>query len=88
MEYCKYIIFPSHGTFTVTRSESNGGNSLYNNYEELENEYKEGKVYPADLKTSVALALNKLIEPVRLHFKNDPYAKRLLELVRSFQVTR
>ena len=24
----------------------------------------------------------------RLHFKNDPYAKRLLELVRSFQVTR
>ena len=31
---------------------------------------------------------DQLLEPVRQHFKNDPYAKKLVELVRSFQVTR
>jgi len=88
IEYCKYIIFPSHNSFTILRNEKNGGNTVYNTYESLEKDYKEGKVHPADLKPSVAVAINKLLDPVRNHFKNDPKAKRLLELVRSFQVTR
>jgi len=88
LEYCQYIIFPFAGSFTVHRSEKNGGNSIYMQYEELQKDYLAGKVHPGDLKPSVAIAINKLIEPVRQHFQNDPYAKRLLELVRSFQVTR
>jgi tyrosyl-tRNA synthetase len=88
MEYCQYIIFPSHGKFTIHRTEKNGGNSIYMTYQELEKDYLAGKIHPADLKPSVATAINALLEPVRQHFQNDPFAKRLLELVRSFQVTR
>ncbi len=88
LEYCRYIIFPSHGKLTIERPEKWGGNVEFNTPEELEGEFREGNVHPGDLKSSVAKAINRLIEPVRLHFKNDPFARRLLELVRSFQVTR
>jgi len=88
IEYCKYIIFPSLGNFTVVRPEKYGGNSIYNTYEHLENDFISGALHPGDLKNSVAVAINKLLEPVRQHFKNDPYARKLLELVRSFAVTR
>jgi tyrosyl-tRNA synthetase len=88
MEYCKYIIFPCVENFTITRPEKYGGNTIYKSYSDLENDYVNGNVHPGDLKNSVASSINKLIEPVRQHFKNDPFAKRLLELVRSFSVTR
>lgn len=53
--------------------------STYTTYEELEKDYLLGVVHPGDLKTAVALALNKLIEPVRRHFQINPEAKQLLE---------
>lgn len=87
-DYCKHIVFPALGSMLLVRPEKWGGNLTYETYVDLERDYVEGKICAADLKPSVALALNKLIEPVRQHFKNDPYARRLLELVRSFQVTR
>lgn len=88
IDYCKHIIFPALNGMLLVRPEKWGGNVNYDNYETLEKDFVEGKISAADLKPSVALALNQLIEPVRQHFKNDPYARRLLELVRSFQVTR
>lgn len=36
-----------------------------------------------DLKNSLARELNKLLQPVRDHFANDPEAKKLLEEVRK-----
>lgn len=88
IEYCKYIIFPALGSLAINRPEKHGGNLFYKSYSHLEKDFAEGNLHPADLKVGVAAAINKLIEPVRQHFKNDPYAKRILELVRSFQVTR
>lgn len=62
--------------------------SIFKTYEELEKEYLAGNIHPGDLKPSVADHINLLLEPVRQHFEKDPYAKKLLELVRSFRVTR
>ena len=87
-DYIKYIIFPKFETFELLRDEKNGGNKVYNNLEELSNEYIEGKIHPMDLKNSVAKVINDILEPIRLHFQNDPYAKKVLELVRSYQITR
>jgi tyrosyl-tRNA synthetase len=54
----------------------------------LEADYKSEALHPGDLKPAVAKALNEIIEPVRQHFKNDPDAKKLLEQVRSYKITR
>lgn len=87
-DYIFYIIFPKFGKFEVLRPEKFGGNILYNKYEDLTKDYEENKIHPMDLKTSAAKLINDMIEPVRQHFKNDPEAKRILELVRSFDITR
>jgi tyrosyl-tRNA synthetase len=52
--------------------------STYNSYEDMEVDYLAGKLHPGDLKPAVSLALNKLIEPVRNHFRTDPVARQLL----------
>jgi len=89
LEYARYIIFNAVGKFSLEKPEKfGGGKTVYNTYEELEKDFAEGKIPAGDLKYSVANHLNALLQPVRDHFTNDPYAKKILELVRSFQVTR
>jgi tyrosyl-tRNA synthetase len=46
------------------------------------------EIHPDDLKKSVSNQINALLQPIRDHFKNNPEAKKLLELVKSYQVTR
>ena len=41
-----------------------------------------------DIKAVLIKYLDQLIEPVRHHFEENSEAKKLLEQVRSFQVTR
>jgi len=60
----------------------------FEHYPELEAAYLKGDVHPGDLKKSVINQINNILQPIRDHFKNNPEAKKLLELVRSFQVTR
>ena len=56
--------------------------------EEVEKYFAEKKVHPMDLKATLAVLLDKLIEPVCRHFEEDATAKELLNKVRSYQVTR
>ena len=88
LEYCKYIIFERVDSVTIKRPEKFGGNLTIKSYEDLEKKFSAKEIHPQDLKVSVASELDKLLEPVREHFDNNPYAKKLLEEVKSFQVTR
>lgn len=102
LDYVKQIIFEAHylnrttellknGEFVVERSDKHGGNLVFSNYKELENEYIKGGdagLHPADLKKAVIKYLDELIQPVRKHFETDKEAKKLLEKVQSFKVTR
>lgn len=88
LEYCKYIIFEKYPKIAIERSEKFGGNLEINSYEELEKQYTEGKIHPVDLKNAVAKYLNDILEPVRKHFEENSEAKKLLEKVKSYQVTR
>jgi len=93
LEYYKYIIFESFeklGIYEVKieRPEKYGGVLGVRSYEELEKLFQEKKVHPMDLKATLSKLLDQLIEPVRRHFEEDPEAKKLLEQVRSFQVTK
>jgi tyrosyl-tRNA synthetase len=87
LEYCKYILFERLKSFDIKRPAKFGGDLLFSSYKELEDAYVAGKVHPMDLKSSVALALNDLVAPVREHFAKGKPAK-LLEQVKGFVVTR
>ncbi len=88
MEYCKYLIFERFPMITVERPEKWGGNLEIHGYDELVRIYSAGELHPADLKVAVARYINELVKPVREHFEKDENAKKLLEQVRSFRVTR
>lgn len=93
LEYCKYIIFESLdrlgiNELQIERPEKFGGNLSFKTYEELEQAFAEKKLHPMDLKSTVVVLLDQLLEPVRKHFIDNPYARSLLEQVKSFQVTR
>ncbi|CAL5343266.1 unnamed protein product [Camellia sinensis] len=82
MEYLKYIIFPWFHEFKVERGPDNGGEKTFNNIEELVADYESRQLHPGDLKPALSKALNKILQPVRDHFKNDPTAKELLKRVK------
>lgn len=93
LEYCRYIIFESldklgTSNFKVERKVEFGGIIEFSSYTDLEKDFAEKKIHPEDLKTAVADYLNRLLEPVRKHFEENQEAKKLLEKVQSYQVTR
>ena len=88
LEYCKYIIFQKAESIELKRPEKFGGSLSVENYKQLESLYGEGKIHPADLKAAVAINLNMLVEPVRKHFSTNGRAKKLLEQLQSFEITR
>jgi len=85
LDYCKSILFPALGELTIKRTEKNGGNVTYKTYAELEEAYVSGALHPGDLKPAVSGAINDLLQPVRDHFANDAYAKKLLETIKGWQ---
>ena len=93
LEYCKYIIFESldklgMNEITIDRPEKWGGPMKITSYDELVKKYAAKEIHPQDLKNAVAGLLDKLVEPVRRHFEENPEAKKLLQEVQSYQVTR
>ena len=68
LEIIRYIIFHNFFVFLIERPSKYGGNMTYDNYTNLENDYNQKKLHPKDLKDSVSIYLNKVIEPIRSHF--------------------
>lgn len=93
LEYCKYIIFESFdrlkiSAFIVERPEKWGGNIILSSFQDLETKFANKEIHPQDLKVAVVKYLDQLLQPVRKHFEENAEAKKLLETVKSYQVTR
>jgi tyrosyl-tRNA synthetase len=88
LEYCRYILFEKFGHIPIERPQKFGGTIIMESYEELETLFNQKKLHPQDLKNSVILLLDKLLQPIREHFIEDQNARILLEKVQSYQVTR
>ena len=88
LEYCKFLVFEKFDELKIERPEKWGGNMLFKSYSELEDAFGKGDLHPADLKQAVSFYVNEMVKPVREHFENDADAKKLLEQVQSFEVTR
>ena len=88
MEYAKYLVFEIFDTVKIEREKKFGGDIEINNYEKLADIYRKGDLHPQDLKKAISHYTNKIILPVREHFRKNKKAKRLMEEVKSFEVTR
>jgi len=84
LDIVKYIVFREKKEFLISRSSKYGGDIMYTSYEDLEKDYKEGKLHPADLKNAVSEFLIDLLSPVRSYFERNPEAKELLSTLRNF----
>ena len=88
IEYCRYILFGLFKKIEIKRPAKFGGNVVYNSFEGLANDFKAGKLHPMDLKNSAAEYLNKTLADFRKNFAKSSKAKKLYELVNSYEVTR
>ena len=68
LEIIRYIIFHKFSEFQIERPSKYGGNMTYDKYIDLEKDYNQKKIHPKDLKDSVSIYLNRVIEPIRTHF--------------------
>lgn len=93
LEYCKYIIFQSFNRlniheFIIERPAKFGGTVSFKTFTDLERKFANKEIHPQDLKLAVVKYLDQLLQPVRKHFEENAEANKLLEQVKSFQVTR
>merc|ERR1712130_868630 len=78
LSFCKFVIFPvalKGEKFTIERDEKNGGNAMFEVYEELEQSFAKEEVHPGDLKAAVEKYLNRLLDPVRKIFESKELKK-------------
>ncbi|MBN3305225.1 tyrosine--tRNA ligase, cytoplasmic [Amia ocellicauda] len=76
LSFVKHVLFPLHSEFTVKRDEKFGGDKVYTVIEDVEKDFAEERIHPGDLKASVEVALNKLLDPIRKKFES-PELKKL-----------
>ncbi|KAM3225426.1 hypothetical protein ACQJBY_058280 [Aegilops geniculata] len=77
LEYIKYVIFPWFGKLAIVRKEGNGYNRTYTNMEQLLVDYESGDIDSTDVKLAFEKAMNKILEPVRNHFRGNTEAQDL-----------
>ena len=63
---------PSDTIFSIARPDKYGGPLHYSSFEDMETDFAAKRLHPGDLKLGVIAAINTLLEPVRMAFKNDP----------------
>jgi tyrosyl-tRNA synthetase len=87
LELARYILFRGEEKELVVVNAKTQERKVYKTYPELEKDYVEGKIFPADLKLSVSYAIINLLEPARKYFLEGP-GKNLLEEMKEIKVSR
>ncbi|KAJ7991911.1 hypothetical protein DPEC_G00288780 [Dallia pectoralis] len=79
LSFVKHVLFPLVGEFSIRRDPKFGGDQIYTNFEEVEKDFAQERIHPGDLKASVEVALNKLLDPIRRKFES-PELRKLISL--------
>lgn len=88
LDYAKHMVFRTFDLMKVERKSKFGGDIEFTNYEELEKSYVAGDLHPLDLKNSMTVYIEKMVQPIREYFEKKGSANSLFEQVKSYQVTR
>jgi tyrosyl-tRNA synthetase len=75
VKHVLFSIFKEGEGFEILRKPDNGGNLIFTKYEDLETTFASEKLHPGDLKTSVEMYINRLLEPIRQTFNDDQHRK-------------
>ena len=78
VKHVLFSIFKEGEGFEVSRKPENGGNVTFMKHEDLEKAFAANDLHPGDLKISVELYINKLLDPIRKSFSDD-FHKKLTE---------
>uniref|UniRef100_V5IIW4 Tyrosine--tRNA ligase n=1 Tax=Ixodes ricinus TaxID=34613 RepID=V5IIW4_IXORI len=76
LAFVKHVLVPLTGTLVIERDEAHGGNTVYETYDQLEEDFRNLKLHPGDLKAMVEVQLNRLLDPIREVFQ-DPALQKL-----------
>jgi tyrosyl-tRNA synthetase len=69
LAFCKMVLFTlSPSGLTIEREAKFGGSVTFKTYAEMEHAYVTEKLFPLDLKNSVAKLINALLAPIRQRF--------------------
>jgi tyrosyl-tRNA synthetase len=69
LELVRYVVFHEFDEFVIERPAKYGGTITYASYKDIEHDFVTKKIHPMDLKSSTATYINRIIEPIRKHFK-------------------
>nr|CAG8574964.1 672_t:CDS:2 [Entrophospora candida] len=85
LSFVKSVLFPLYSLnfktpqFTIKRPEKYGGDVNYEDYQSLENDFRDKKVHPGDLKASITQNINAILEPIRKKWESDPELQELVK---------
>ncbi|KAI8059526.1 tyrosyl-tRNA synthetase [Gongronella butleri] len=74
LSFVKFVYFPlkslngAEPEFKITRPEKWGGDMIFKDYQTLEDDFRDKKIHPGDLKAGVTDAINALLDPIRKTF--------------------
>ncbi|TFL04023.1 hypothetical protein BDV98DRAFT_525793 [Pterulicium gracile] len=71
---------PEGSVFSIERDEKFGGSLHYSTYDALKEDFANKTIHPKDVKTAVANAINRLLEPIRAMYENDQEWQRVTQL--------
>jgi len=78
--FCKFVLYPimelkGQEGLSIKRSEENGGDIVFQKYEDLEQIFADKKLHPGDFKNGVSDYLNQLLQPIRTKFQSAELKK-------------
>lgn len=71
---------PAGSIFSINRPEKHGGQLHYPSYEQIEANYADQTLHPADLKLGVTEAINLLLAPIQQEYNTDEAFKEIEKL--------
>jgi len=77
----KHILFPMRAGLEIERPAKFGGDIEFDSYPKLEQEYRDGKLHPQDLKAAVGRDLETVLAPIRAKIVASSEFKRMAEIV-------
>ena len=72
LEYFRMLVFRGDEKVKLERDQKYGGDIQIESYDQLEKEFKTGKIHPKDLKTNISRMLAERLKPVREYFSKNP----------------
>ena len=83
LDFAKLVIFPQlhdeKKLFIIDRPEKFGGSLIFENFNKLQESFKEKQLHPADLKLGVIDYVNALLEPIRVSAQEQEVYKLMMQ---------